>query len=225
MNTLDCVLQAACPCVMVPRYEPLSLLADDKHRFLAAGDGLYVEVRRPWIHAILKIIGSPISLPYGQPPSLFSINLHRRSLVSGLRHFIHRAREMSPIEHAAWLIYDSIQGAMGYIEPEVVSQGTAHIQYLRPDVTATSLPVVDCHSHGTLAADFSSVDEIDDKTDDAKLAFVVGNLDLAIPSVAMRFTGFGLAIDLSDWVSSILHTTETHQTNTVENENDDAQAN
>ncbi len=103
MNPLDATLQAACPTVMVPRYEELTLLNDDSHRFLIADDGLYAEVRRPWIHAILKVMESPIPLPYGQPPGLFDLNLHRRALVGGLQHFIRRAREVSPLEHAAWL--------------------------------------------------------------------------------------------------------------------------
>src|SRR5574337_1932179 len=81
MNVLDATLQAACPCVMCPRYEPLTFLEGDSHRFLVASDGLYVEVRRPWIHAILKVVDSPIPLPYGQPPRQFSINLHRSDLV------------------------------------------------------------------------------------------------------------------------------------------------
>jgi PRTRC genetic system protein A len=220
MNPLDNALQGACPCVMVPRYEPLTLLAEDSHRFLIAGSGLFVECRRPWIHATLKVVGSPIPLPYGEPPSLFEIKLHRPALVSGLQHFIRRAREASPLEHAAWMTYDSVQGAMGYVEPEVISRGAAHIQYHRPDVTATSLPVVDCHSHGVLPAYFSDVDERDDRTDDAKLAFVVGNLDLPTPSVAMRFVGFGLSIDLSEWIASIFHTEATQTNANAENEND-----
>ena len=83
MNALDKALQAACPCLMVPRYEPLALLQDDSHRFLIGGTGLFVEVRRPWLHAILKVTDSPIPLPYGTPPDLFSINLHGRALLGG----------------------------------------------------------------------------------------------------------------------------------------------
>ena len=41
------------------------------------------------------------------------------------------------------------------------------------------------------AAFFSGTDERDDRTDDAKLAFVVGNLDKPEVSVTMRFVGFG----------------------------------
>lgn len=205
MNPLDATLQAACPTVMVPRYEELTLLNDDSHRFLIAGDGLYAEVRRPWIHAILKVVESPIPLPYGPAPRLFNINLHRRALVGGLQHFIRRAREASPLEHAAWLTYDPVEGAVGYVEPEIISRSEGHIRYHRPDATPRCLPVVDVHSHGILPAFFSGTDERDDRTDDAKLAFVVGNLDKAEVTVTMRFVGFGLSLDLSEWAASILH--------------------
>lgn len=205
MNVLDATLQAACPCVMCPRYEPLTFLEGDSHRFLVASDGLYVEVRRPWIHAILKVVDSPIPLPYGQPPRQFSINLHRSDLVGGLWQFIRRAREASPDEHAAWLTFDPIQVAIGYDEPEIISRGRTHIRYHRPAVTATCLPVVDCHSHGLLPAYFSLTDEMDDRTDDAKLAFVVGNLDRPDVTIAMRFIGFGLSLNLSDWARGLLY--------------------
>jgi len=204
MNPLDLTLQTACPCVMVPRYESLALLDDDSHRFLAAGDGLYVEVRRPWIHAIIKVMDSPIPLPYGQPPALFSINLHRRALVDSLQCFIRQARESSPMEHAAWLTVDPLQSTMGYVEPAVISRGAGHVIYHRPDASASCLPIVDCHSHGADHAYFSGVDEDDDRTDDAKLAFVAGNLNQPIPSVVMRFVGFGLSVDLTEWVASLL---------------------
>ena len=46
---------------------------------------------------------------------------------------------------------------------------------------------------------------LDDLTDDAKLAFVVGNLDRPEVSVVMRFVGFGLTLELSEWAASILH--------------------
>lgn len=215
MNMLDATLQAACPCVMCPRYEPLTTLKEDTHRFLICGDGLHVEVRRPWIHAILKVMDSPIPLPYGQPPKVFALYVHSRALIGGLQHFIRRAREVSPLEHAAWLTFDPIQMAVGYVEPALISQGAGHIQYHRPDATACCLPVVDCHSHGNLpqGAFFSNEDDADDMIDDAKLAFVVGNLDKPEVSVVMRFVGFGLSLDLSDWLRALMYdgdmTTET----------------
>ena len=228
LNKLDAMLQGVCPCVMVRRYEELALLEADGHRFLIGGDALHVEVRRPWLHAILKVVDSPVPLPYGQPPLLFSINIERQALVGGLQHFIRRARDVSPQEHAAWLTFDPNGGTLGYVEPEVIARGTAHIQYHRPDATASCLPAVDCHSHGLLPAFFSHTDERDDRSDDAKLAFVVGSLFEARPTIAMRFVGFGLAVDLSEWVRPLLYAdglstdTSTGDENECRQRNDNA---
>ena len=63
----------------------------------------------------------------------------------------------------------------------------------------------DVHSHGSFSAYFSGVDQVDDLNDDAKLAFVVGNLDQPTPSVAMRFVGLGLSISLSEWIGALLY--------------------
>ena len=204
--SLDAVLQTACPCVMVPRYEPLALLREDSHRFLAAGDGLYVEVRRPWVHAILRVVASPIPLPYGLPPPLFNIGVSQADLRCLLHRFIEDARRACPQEVAAWVTFDPVGKRFGYEVPEVLSSGNEHIQYRRIDAGPNCLPMIDCHSHGVLPAFFSKTDNVDDLNDDAKLAVVVGNLDRQTPSVAMRFSGFGLTVDLSDWVTPLLYT-------------------
>lgn len=204
MNGLDATLQAACPCVMHPRYEPLQLLTEDTHRFLICGDGLYVEVRRQWLHAMLKVSDVGIPLPYGSPEPFLRVNVETPALIRGLQHFIARAQAVSPLEHAAWLSFDPVSRAIGYIEPQVISRSGAHIQYHRPEVSSHCLPAVDCHSHGIFDAFFSGTDEIDDM-DDAKLAFVVGNLDKPQPSVVMRFVGFGFTHDISDWARSLIY--------------------
>lgn len=65
MNKLDQNLQFLCPTVMVPRFEQLQPLDANGHRFLAAGDGLWIEVKRSWLNARMPIASSPLRLPYG----------------------------------------------------------------------------------------------------------------------------------------------------------------
>lgn len=209
MNSLDQMLQAACPTVMIPRYEELNLLDTDTHRFLVAHNGLFAEIKRPWLHAVFNVVDSPVPLPYGEAPRLFDIRIQRRALVRGLLHFIRRAKELSPLEHAAWLTYDPVEGAIHYCEPLVVSRSEGHIQYHRPEASPRHLPVVDMHSHGIFPAFFSKTDDEDDRTDDAKLAFVVGNLDSAEVSTRMRFVGLGISEDISKWVMALLHNENT----------------
>ena len=205
MNPLDSTIQNVCPTVMVPRHEALTLLDHDSHRYLIGNDGFFVEIRRPWIHAIIRLVDMPMSMPYGQPPVLFSLLFDRRALVTGLQQFIAQARSVAPLEHAAWLTFKPSTGELEYTEPAILNRSNGHIQYTRPEAMPDSLPMCDAHSHGSFHAYFSGVDQVDDLNDDAKLAFVVGNLDQPTPSVAMRFVGLGLSISLSEWIGALLY--------------------
>jgi PRTRC genetic system protein A len=191
--------------MICPRYGAFATLQTDAHRFIVGGDGLYVEIRRAWLHAVLPISHTSAPLPYGRPPEMFVLKLHARQLVDGLRHFIARAGESSPQEHAAWLTFDPARELVGYVEPGVLSRSNSHVRYERPHAKPDALPVVDCHSHGEMGAFFSARDDQDDLGDDPKLAFVVGNLDEAEPSVSMRLVGLGINVDISEWVRAILY--------------------
>ena len=223
MHPLDATLQSACPCVMFPRYGDFQYLPEqsDTHRFLICSDGLYVECRRPWVHLLLKVSDVGIPLPYGTPTPFLNLRLPTRPLIQSLLHFIQRAREISPLEHAAWLTYDPTTATMDYREPLVLSRSRDRIQYHRPAVTQLQLPVIDCHSHGLHPAGFSLEDDQDD-VDDAKLSFVVGNLDQPIPSVALRFVGFGFAHDISTWAEALLYPEIQLDQHSKTGENDDS---
>jgi PRTRC genetic system protein A len=205
LATLDAALQSACPAVMCPRYGALALLETNTHRFIVGSDGLYVEIRRAWAHAILPIAPSSIALPYGRPPEVFELRLYQEELAHGLRRFIEEARKKALQEHAAWLTFNPASQQLGYVLPEILSCSSTHIRYKRPRARADCLPIVDCHSHGKMGAYFSARDNKDDLPDDAKLSFVVGNLDQPFPSVVMRFVGLGAEVDLSIWVCSLLY--------------------
>jgi PRTRC genetic system protein A len=204
MNPLDASLQAACPCVMVPRHETLPPLEADGHRFLMGGQALFIEIRRPWVHVVHRIVDIPMPLPYGDPEEKLSLAISRPTLTAALSAFIERARQHFPLEHAAWWNFRSEDATLEYHEPEPLSRGAGHVQYLRPQASASSLPFLDCHSHGIFSAFFSDMDDQDDLVDDLKLAFVVGSLDLEAPSVVMRLVGLGVSLDLSAWTREIL---------------------
>lgn len=205
MNAFDTLIQQVCPTVMVPRHEPLALMENDGHRFLMGSDAFYVEVRRPWLHAIIRLGDTPVALPYGQPPLVFDLHIDRHALVGGLRHFIEQARAVAPLEHAAWLMFNPATKGLDYTEPVILSRSNGHIRYERPEASATSLPAIDAHSHGTFKAFFSQTDQKDDLNDDAKLAFVVGSLDQPYPSIAMRLVGLGFSLDISEFAASLLY--------------------
>ena len=202
MADLDAVLQSVCPTVMVPRYVPFEPLAGHGHRFLAARDGLHIEARRSWLHAILPVGSSAVQLPYGAVTPQVRFRLH--GLAGLVARFIAEARMACPMEHAAWLLSDPATGHLQYAEGAVISQGPAHIRYRRPKFSASQMLAVDLHSHGRHEAGFSSVDD-EDAADDAKLEIVIGNLDAEICSVACRLSLMTLKVDYSKWLASILY--------------------
>ena len=213
MNSLDSILQSVAPMVMVPRYESLTPIRPNSHRFLSCADGIYLEVHRPWIHGVFKISDLAIKLPYGQVEPRFALNIYSDTFMAALSEFIQEARTTSPVEHAAWLTYHPNQEVtLQYCAPRVISSSNGHIRYERPDASAECLPAFDCHSHGATPAYFSRTDNHDDLKDDLKIAIVVGNLDKEIPSIVARLVGMGLNVNLSEWVQSLVqnYITETH---------------
>ena len=167
MNALDATLQSVCPTVMLPRFAAFEPLAQDGHRFLAASDGLHVEVRRSWLSCVLPIAESTIPLPYGAVEAGVTFQFGRE-LAAFVAQFAEEARVALPNEHAAWLSFDSNTDSLAYEAVGVIERRGDHIRYTRP----TGLPrsrtlAVDLHSHGRFPAFFSSEDD-QDGVDDAK---------------------------------------------------------
>lgn len=203
LNRLDATLQATCPIVAVPRYEPLAPLAQDGHRFLVGADGVYLDLRRPWLRFTALTAASAVPMPYGpvEPVAAFGFGSELPLL---LGRFIERARDACPLEHAAWLMFDTVTRRLDYHEPPIDFGTVASIRYRRPAASASSLPAVDIHSHGRLPAFFSATDDRDDN-DDAKLAVVFGNTNRTAVSVVARLVVAGLRIDYSEWISEMLN--------------------
>ncbi len=207
LNRLDAILQGVCPTVMVPRREPLVSLTENGHRFLAAHDGLYAEIKRPWLHSIFRVAESAIPLPYGEVIPATHFSIYRRQLAESMDRFIEEAQQAFPNEHAAWLSFTDGEG-LRYEPVKIETSGSGHIRYRRPAVSCGRVLAVDIHSHGRHPAFWSATDDLDDN-DDAKLAIVFGNLDAPQPSVKARLLALGAEMDFSELVDSIWDTQTT----------------
>lgn len=201
MNKLDQNLQSLCPTVMVPRFEQLQPLDANGHRFLAAGDGLWIEVKRSWLNARMPIASSSLRLPYGMVEPVVDFRFGR-GLLPLLERFALEARAAFPDEHAAWLVWNEVTQQLEYESVEVIQQGVANISYDRPRFSPGRAPCVDLHSHGAFEAYFSDTDNTDD--DDTKLAICIGNCDEPAPTIAARLCLQGAYTDLSEWLSRLL---------------------
>lgn len=195
MNQLDAYFQNLVPTVMVPTAEPLVELDAEGHRFLAAADGLWLEVKRPWLHLIWPVAQqSIVAMPYGA--------LTKKCVVAAgsvpkgmLQQFAAEACRTPQVECAAWLLWDEQRQQYQYQTVEVLRAGPRHISYNRPVLADHEHLVVDMHSHGQLQAFFSGEDNEDD-AGEVKFSFVVGQCDLAQPSQVMRLCALGLFIDV-----------------------------
>ena len=56
MDARDVALQHSAPVVTVPRYGGFTPLAENGHRFLVTGDGLWLEARRPWLYLRVPLV-------------------------------------------------------------------------------------------------------------------------------------------------------------------------
>ncbi len=136
MNLLDprdAALQASCPAVMVPRFGEMEFLTESGHRFLVAGDGIWMEARRPWLHLFLPVGPAlpGVALPYGtlEPKILYAFDKIPQTL---LLRFEEEARKALPLEHAAWIVWNEASRFMSYREMVDMDAGKGGIRFDRP---------------------------------------------------------------------------------------------
>lgn len=199
MDSRDIALQSVAPTVMVPHFGDFTPLAQSGHRFLAAADGLWLEVRRPWLYLRRQLAAQDrVPMPYGRVQATLETVRIPASLVS---QFVAAARERLPNEVAAWVIWQEATGdfALRLLTDIHASPGSVHFH--RPALSAGEHLVLDLHSHANAPAYFSTQDDADD-LGEVKFAGVVGNLDREAPDFALRLCAMGYFESVSispDW--------------------------
>ncbi|MBR8316032.1 PRTRC system protein A [Burkholderia dolosa] len=210
---LDEALFDSAPIATVPRHAEFTPLLDVGHRFLLAAEGLFVEIRRPWLHLIQPVApmeGAGPRPPYGSLTPKIEFAFGRLGAAEQhFRRFGADARAAAPNEHAAWIIWDSEKRELAYRNLEIDHATPSNITFKRPPLADNESLVVDLHSHGTTNAFFSDVDDRDD-AGEVKLSAVVGTLAAgATPSVAFRLCALGKTIRLKVPVSAFFAAAET----------------
>jgi PRTRC genetic system protein A len=198
MSPLDTALQSVTPTVMVPRFGPFEPLQENGHRFLAAMDGLWLEVRRSWLYFLHPIAQqSVVSMPYGALEPDVSI-LCGKIPHEMLQMFKQYAEQRAPCECAAWITWNEHDGRFTYRLLEEISSSHAHADVVRPLLEDGEHLVLDLHSHGCEDAFFSPKDDKDDRGE-VKLVGVMGGFGnpKAVPTVA-RLSVLGIFIPLGD---------------------------
>jgi PRTRC genetic system protein A len=193
----DMMLRAAAPVMCVPKLTQFFPLANAGHRFLVARDGLWIEVRRPWLHLIYPLARQKaIAMPYGDLTVTVEMVFDKQDQYGFIRDMARRGRECLPNERGNWVSYEhGLATAPRLVWAQLVDTvGTpATLDYQRPEHGPSDCPCIDIHTHGLAAAGFSATDDTDD-AGDVKISIVLGNLDQPVPTIAARLCCLGLFI-------------------------------
>ncbi|WP_217281955.1 PRTRC system protein A [Burkholderia gladioli] len=209
---LDNALFDSAPVAAVPRHAQFAPLLDVGHRFLLAAEGLFIEIRRPWLHLIQQI--TPLDStgprpPYGSIEPKIEFSFGR--LGAAAPHFRQFAAESAaalPNEHAACVIWNSTTNDLTYRPVEVIRSSPVEITINRPTLTDDESLAIDLHSHGAGLAGFSAQDDLDD-AGEVKIAGVIGGIGTDTPSVAFRLCALGKTITLRVPVEAFFAKQET----------------
>lgn len=196
---MDKALLAAAPVAAVPRHTPFHPLQESGHRFLLAEDGLYLEVRRPWIHFIHQLAKqTTVAIPYGPIKGKCELDFGTiGSALAQMQEFAAKARADAPIEAAASLLWNHRKRSWRIEYPDIIGEASASgIQYRQVEPGPDESIAIDLHSHGYLHAFFSDTDDADDRGT-VKVSAVFGSLDQERPTVAFRMCVLGLYIPIT----------------------------
>ena len=190
----DTFMQGMFPVLSVPKLGAFEEINRDGHRYLAAADGLWIEIRTAWLYCRQKIGPSSVAIPYGTitPEIRFLCQPIPKALIDS---FVTASREASQNEIAAQIIWNRETGEIRLQFLDYTSNGPGHIDYLTPHYGASEVMVVDLHSHGCFGAFFSNTDDVDD-AGQIKVAAVVGHCDRPAQSIRMRLCVLGMYFEL-----------------------------
>jgi PRTRC genetic system protein A len=209
---LDVALYDSAPTVVVPAHAKFAPLVDIGHRFLMAAEGVFVEVRRPWLHVIQQIAkhgSTGPRPPCGTVEPKVELAFGKLGVaIPFIQAFAEEARTALPNEHAAWIVWDQERKALAYRPLRVSSATPGAITFERPALPANESLVIDIHSHGAGAAFFSNQDDADD-AGEVKISAVLGGLaDGGTPSVAFRLCVLGMFIPLKVPAEAVFNVAE-----------------
>lgn len=172
---LDQYLHDTTPVEVVPRFGTFEAMERNGHRFLAAADGLWVECRRDWLHAIVPLaLQDTTPMPFGRVTPSVAL-AYGRLPVWVIDRFIATARRHHPREVGAVVTWSATTREFSYHECEVLESSASRLRQQYPALGEDDMPVLDLHSHGSAGAFFSSTD-LKDTASEVIAAGVLGRV-------------------------------------------------
>ena len=195
-SPLDLALQNVVPVLAVPLHGTFEPLVNIGQRFLVGGDGLYIEVRRAWLHAVWPIAHeSRVAKPFGVVQRC--VRMEFGAIPGWIKErFASDAIASGNMEIAACIVWNSFTQTLDYRRCIALNASSHRIEYVRPSLASYESLVLDLHSHGHGRAFFSATDNEDDRNE-VKIAGVVGNVNGEL-SWKFRLCLAGIFINESD---------------------------
>lgn len=192
INPRDAAIAISCPVVAMPRFGTLAPHASGQ-RMLLARNGLFVQMRTPWLDCTTRVAEVGMHLPYGAAAEAitFAFGVIPLGL---LEQFSVAARKAMPNEAAGALVYDVRTGALRLTMHEAIEVGPGHVRYRIEALADDELLAIDLHSHGRLEAFWSHEDDRDDQG--VRVCGVFGNLDRERPTARFRLVLNGMFREL-----------------------------
>lgn len=183
----DRALFSALPTALAPKFGSLPEIETGRTRLILARDGLYIEAASRVLRARARIAAAT-GLPYGAVEPYLE-NLTGDDCEALLARAAVAARGRCPLEWAGVIVSEdsAAGGVCSLIEPPVLQQSTARVQYATAGLEPLDL-VWDLHSHGRAVAYFSGQDDLDDCLCPSPvfMAAVIGRCHQAEPDWATR---------------------------------------
>lgn len=195
-SDLDALVQGHTPVTMVPLHSAFEPMTRFGHRFLLAGDGLWIEARKPWCHVLWPVAACPdVVIPAGRLAAGIELAFGRLPMWA-VERFVEDAREVTPNEVGAVVIWNAVDGSLRYERCASLVAGVGHLRAHWPALGADEHVVMDLHSHGPIPAYFSGTDRSDTGAD-LMVCGVVGRLDKQTPEVVVSLFAVGREIPIT----------------------------
>lgn len=194
---MDAFIQKAFPTVLAPRFSEFEPMTATGERFVLTSRRLMFEVSRPWLHAVRCISGDFERVtPYGDPlPEVMTLRCGSVPKELFAR-FIGQARDATPNETAAWVVWDESIREFEYMPLHAISASPVRVHFERPVLPLDVHLVMDIHSHVDDSAEFSATDDGDD-ADQLCISVVVGRVNQKQPVTVARLSMLGVYMPIT----------------------------
>lgn len=191
-HPLDALQQRLTPTIMVPRHGAFEQLDETGCRFLAASDGLWIELKTAWLYLRYPLAKqSAVVMPYGTVTP--TIDFHYGAPpIDLLQRFEREARVTATKEMSAWITWSELSGFRYY--PLDVQGG-------EPVLMECEHLVFKLHSRGHRPAYFADTDEAGN--DGVYLAGVFGRCHEQAQDYQYRLCAKGLMLEMGDVFSML----------------------